>query len=159
MRTMWPDDFDKTVFYETIYNAIYLHSRGGLNRELIPACVTITMYASHAVAVLIAVAGSMIYDQGREMHGHKILTDRTGVQIYFADSHSPWQRGTNENTNVSLRQYMPKGPDLSIYSQEELDAIALSVNTRPRETLGLQALLAAYTVHMARLQLQLDATH
>ena len=74
---------------------------------------------------------TMTYDQGREMHGHKILSERTGVQIYFADPHSPWQRGSNENTNGLLRQYMPKGSDLSIYSQEEQDAIALSLNTRP----------------------------
>lgn len=102
---------------------------------------------------------SMTYDQGREMHGHKILTERTGVQIYFADPHSPWQRGSNENTNGLLRQYMPKGSDLSIYSQDELDAIALSLNTRPRETLGWKSPLAVYTEHMARLQLQADSIH
>jgi IS30 family transposase len=101
---------------------------------------------------------SMTYDQGREMHGHKILTERTGVQIYFADPHSPWQRGSNENTNGLLRQYMPKGSDLSMYSQDYLDAIALYLSTRPQETLGRKTPLAAHTEHMARLQLQADST-
>ena len=72
------------------------------------------------------------YDQGREKHGHKILTERTGVQIYFVDRHSQWQRGSAENTNGLLRQYMPKGSDLSVFSQDELDEIMLSLNTRPR---------------------------
>ncbi len=92
------------------------------------------------------------YDQGREMHGHKILSERTGVQIYFADPHSPWQRGSNENTNGLLRQYMPKGSDLSIYSQDELDAIALSLNTRPRARLGFESPLVVYTQHIALLR-------
>jgi IS30 family transposase len=102
---------------------------------------------------------SMTYDQGREMHGHKILAARTGMQIYFADPHSPWQRGSNENTNGLLRQYMPKGSDLSIYSQHELDAIALSLNTRPRLTLGGRTPLSVYTEHIIRLQSQADAIH
>lgn len=237
LRAMWPDDSDKTVSHETIYNAIYLHPRGELKRELIaclrhhnqvrkprsrgvdrrgqikdmqsihirPPEIEDRLIPGHWEGDLIKGEGnrssvgtlverttrfvvlakmdnagtrsvvdsfsavlnrqpaglrkSMTYDQGREMHGHKILTERTGVQIYFADPHSPWQRGSNENTNGLLRQYMPKGSDLSIYSQDQLDAIALSLNTRPRETLGWKTPLAVYTEHMARLQLQADSIH
>jgi IS30 family transposase len=87
---------------------------------------------------------SMTYDQGREMALHKELSKRTGIAVYFCDPHSPWQRGSSENMNGLVRQYLPKGTDLSIYSQEQLDAIADEINGRPRKGLGVRSPLVVY---------------
>jgi IS30 family transposase len=79
---------------------------------------------------------SLTWDRGSEFAAHRAFTVATNVQVYFCDPQSPWQRGSNENTNGLLRQYLPHAANMSGYSQARLDAITLRLNTRPRMTLG-----------------------
>ena len=92
---------------------------------------------------------SLTWDRGTELAQYKRFTVATDVNVYFCDPRSPWQRGSNENTNGLLRQYFPNGKDLSIYSQEDLDAVALKLNIRPRKTLGYQTPRAKFMQRVA----------
>jgi IS30 family transposase len=212
LRRRYPDDAGMHVSHETIYQSLYVQSRGELRRELtvqlrtkratrksqgrrdgrgrikdmvmiaerppevdqrrVPghwegdllmgagnrsAVVTLverqtryvmlarledqsSVHVSDVLAATIRrlpdhLVRSLTWDQGREMAAHQRFTGETGIQVYFCDPHSPWQRGSNENTNGLLRQYLPKGSDLSAHSQERLDEIAAQLNGRPRMTL------------------------
>jgi IS30 family transposase len=224
LRHDHPDDADRRVSHETIYQSLYVQSRGALRRELtaclrtgralrkpqhraderrgrIPNMVNISERPAEAddravpghwegdliigksgrsaIGTLVerttrfclllhlphgqnaaAVRDAMIpaiqslpeqlrrsltWDQGREMMNHTQISAATDIDIYFCDPHSPWQRGSNENTNGLLRQYFPKGTDLSQHTAEHLTHIAALLNNRPRKTLGIRTPTEALT--------------
>jgi IS30 family transposase len=81
---------------------------------------------------------SLTWDQGKELAAHRYITATTGTPVFFCHTHSPWERGSNENMNVLLRQYFPKATDLSVHGAERLAEVAAEINNRPRKTLGWQ---------------------
>ena len=215
LKEWFPNDLEMQVSHETIYQALYVQSRGGLRKELsaslrtgrayrhpkgsrpkggsrIKDMVMITerppeaedravpghwegdliigtnsrsaigtlverstryvmllwlpeRHDAETVAAAMAakitqlpeqLTRSVTWDQGVEMARHREFTIKTGIPVYFCDPHSPWQRGTNENTNGLLRQYFPKSTDLSVHSEADLDRVAAELNARPRKTLN-----------------------
>jgi IS30 family transposase len=120
-----------TLVERTTRFALLLHLPRGYDAEQVQDAMT------RAIGTLpAALARSVTWDQGHEMSRHAAFTIATGIPVYFCDPHSPWQRGSNENTNGLLRQYLPKGTDLSARDAADLAAIAASLNGRPRKTLG-----------------------
>src|SRR6266481_2780384 len=100
--------------------------------------VVVAALTRHVRKLPAALRRSLTWDRGLEKAKHKTFTVATDVKVYFCDPQSPWQRGTNENTNLLLRQYFPRGTDLSTYSQAQLDQVSLRLNQRPRKTLGFE---------------------
>jgi IS30 family transposase len=120
-----------TLVERTTRYVLLLHLPGGRDAHLVEQAMR------QAITALPAeLARTITWDQGKEMAYHADFTAATGIPVYFCDPHKPWQRGSNENTNGLLRQYLPKGTDLSVHSAEDLARIAASLNNRPRKTLG-----------------------
>lgn len=120
-----------TLVERTTRFTILLHLPDGHDAEHVQQAVIDKM--RHLPGLL---RNSLTWDQGSELALHRRITTALDMQVYFCDPHSPWQRGTNENTNGLLRQYFPKGTDLSVYPEDYLDAVAEELNDRPRKTLG-----------------------
>src|SRR5437870_3819095 len=128
-----PDDERMRISHETIYRSLYVQSRGELRRQLTASLRT--GRSTRRSRGRIDARGGIAEIEGQELAAHKRFSSGTGIRVYFCDPHSPWQRGSNENTNWLLRQYLPRKLDLAARSQVELDRIAAELNGRPRETL------------------------
>ena len=137
----WEGDLLRGARNSHVATLVERHSRFCMLVK-VPGKDTATVVAAlsqHVRQLPAALRRSLTWDRGLEMAEHKSFTMATEVQVYFCDPQSPWQRGSNENTNNGLlRQYLPKKADLSSYSQSDLDQIALRLNQRPRQTLGFQ---------------------
>jgi IS30 family transposase len=120
-----------TVVERTTRFVLLLHLPAGHEAPQVAEAMTVAMKTLPA-----AVRRSLTWDQGSEMAGHAQIAVAADLDIYFCDPHSPWQRGTNENTNGLLRQYFPKGTDLSVHGGDRLEEVAAELNARPRKTLG-----------------------
>src|SRR5580692_6676095 len=136
----WEGDLLRGARNSHVATLVERHSRFCMLVKM-PGKDTTTVVAAlsrHVRTLPATLRRSLTWDRGLEMAQHKSFTMATDVQVYFCDPQSPWQRGSNENTNGLLRQYLPKKADLSCYSQSDLDEIALRLNQRPRKTLGFQ---------------------
>jgi IS30 family transposase len=120
-----------TLVERTTRFVLLLHLPAGRDAHLVEQAMR-----QEITALPAELARTITWDQGKEMAYHAEFTVATGIPVYFCDPHKPWQRGSNENTNGLLRQYLPKGTDLSVHSADDLARIARSLNTRPRKTLG-----------------------
>ena len=163
IRKDFPSDKEMRISHETIYAYIYAMPKGLLRKELIAklrrkypqrgrksrylllthledktATQTRLSFIRELDKIPSALRASLTYDQGKEMAQHKDLASELQMDVYFCDPHAPWQRGTNENTNGLIRQFLPKGSDLSDVAQDELDHIAKLINGRPRKVLDFK---------------------
>jgi IS30 family transposase len=136
----WEGDLLSGTRNSHIATLVERHSRFTMLVK-VPSKDTTTVVAAlskHVLKLLATLRRSLTWDRGHEMAKHKSFTVDTNVKVYFCDPQSPWQRGTNENTNGLLRQYFPKKTDLSVYSQSDLNKVALRLNQRPQKTLGFE---------------------
>jgi IS30 family transposase len=129
-----------TLVERTTRYCLLLHLPAGHDPATVAEAMTATISTLPAM-----LRRSMTWDQGKQMAHHAAITLATGLQIYFCDPHSPWQRGSNENTNGLLRQYFPKHTSLAHYTHADLQAVALELNDRPRHTLGWRSPAQALT--------------
>ena len=120
-----------TLVERTTRLALLLHLNGDRSANAVDAAMRKAI-----VTLPDELRRSITWDQGAEMANHRSFTIATGIPIYFCDPHSPWQRGSNENTNGLLRQYFPKRTEIANYTQADLDGVAAELNERPRQTLG-----------------------